>query len=76
MARFYGTVQGNRGTATRMGSKHMETYCASWDGAIKCYAYIDGAGRDCVKVEKTTWHGKGENKLLYNGVIGKEKLDG
>ena len=51
----------------------METYCASWRGAIRCNAYIDKDGTDCVRVEKTTWKGDGEYKLLYDGPIGKEK---
>ena len=72
MSHFYGTLQGSRGRATRCGSAKsgLETYCASWQGAIRCFAYVNEKGEDCVRVEKTTWQGKGENKLLYNGVIG------
>ena len=72
MSHFYGTLQGNRGRATRCGSKKsgMQTYCASWDGAIVCSTYINEKGEDCVKVEKTTWQGQGENKVLYDGLIG------
>ena len=73
MSWFYGTVQGNRGEASRGGSKEsgLTTYCASWQGAIACYAYVDSkTGKDMVRVEKTTWHGAGEYKLLYEGEIG------
>ena len=43
MSQFYGTVQGNRGQTSRGGSKNsgIETYTASWSGAIRCYAYYD-----------------------------------
>ena len=72
MSRFYGTVQGNRGEASRGGSTSsgLTTYCASWRGAIRCAAYVDKDGKDCVRVEKTTWQGAGEYKLLYDGPIG------
>ena len=73
MSHFYGTLTGCRGEASRCGSKKsgMETYCASWKGAIRCMAYFDEAtGKDMVRVEKTTWQGKGEYKLLYLGEIG------
>lgn len=72
MARFYGTVQGSRGEVTRIGHKSMDTYCASWKGAIRCHAYIDDNGRDMVLVEKVRWQGQGENKVLYYGEIGEE----
>ena len=73
MSHFYGTIQGNKGEATRCGTKDsgMTTYCASWDGAIRCSAYMKD-GKDHVRVEKTTWHGVGEYKLLYDGPIGKD----
>jgi hypothetical protein len=79
MSHFYGTLQGNRGEATRGGSKKsgMTTYCASWEGAVRCEAWHDKeTGKDMVNVSKEPWHGAGESKLLYRGLIGenKEKL--
>jgi hypothetical protein len=81
MSHFYGTLQGSRGQATRAGTKQsgMTTYCASWEGAIRCEAMHDKAtGKDMVRVEKVPWQGAGESKLLYLGLIGKseEKLKG
>lgn len=61
MSHFYGTVKGNRGEGTRAGSKDsgMETYCASWNGAIRCVAWHDKVtSKDMVRVEKTTWQEK------------------
>jgi len=81
MSHFYGTLQGSRGQATRVGTKNsgLTTQCASWEGAIRCEAMHDKAtGKDMVRVSKVTWHGAGEDKLLYLGMIGKseEKLKG
>jgi hypothetical protein len=79
MSHFYGTLQGSRGEGTRGGTKQsgMVTYCASWEGAVRCEARHDKeTGKDMVRVEKVPWHGAGESKLLYYGLIGKseEKL--
>jgi len=76
MSRFYGTVQGNRGEASRGGSKEsgMVTWCASWEGAIYCCAYYDEeTKRDVVLVKKAKWHGAGEERVLYRGPIGEER---
>ena len=70
MANFYGTLRGSgkKGT-TRVGSKKsgLISYCASWSGAVRCEAYVNANGEDCVSVELIPWMGKGRNKLLYNG---------
>ena len=75
MAHFYGTLQGNRGEATRAGSKMsgMTTVCASWSGAVQCQAFVNDDGEDWVVVEKVNWCGVGERKVLYDGPIGKAK---
>ena len=73
MSHFYGTVKGNRGEATRMGTKEsrLTTYCASWSGAARCCAYVNSEGVDCVHVELTQWHNAGASPaiLLYDGPI-------
>lgn len=68
MSDFYGTIQGARGKATRGGSKKsgMESYTASWSGAVRCKAYKEN-GQDMVRVELVPWHGQGSNQLLYLG---------
>lgn len=81
MSHFYGTLDGNSGEATRCGTKAsgLLTYCASWNGAIRCYAYVardkTGAEIDFVRVSMSTWNGAGENVLLYDGPIGKFRPD-
>jgi hypothetical protein len=72
MSHFYGTLNGNRGEATRCGSKDsgMTTYCASWSGAVHCQAhYNEKTDEDWVLVELVPWHGHGTNKVLYDGPI-------
>lgn len=73
MSHFYGTVQGNRGEASRGGSKHsgMTTHCASWAGSVRCNAYQNAEGIDCVRVTLGTWQGRGQSpsRLLYEGPI-------
>lgn len=78
MAHFYGTLKGSRGEVTRTGTKNsgMETYCASWKGAVRCVAYVnevDGKEIDCVRVERVFWKGAGKYRLLYEGPIGGKK---
>ena len=70
MAHFYGTLQGNRGEATRMGSKAsgLTTYAASWKGAVRVTVYIHD-GKDWVDVSLVQWRGAGTNRTLYNGPV-------
>ncbi len=73
MAHFYGKLIGGiEKESTRRGTKRsgIITYCASWTGAVRCHAYIDGEGVDCVLVEKVCWQGAGEMIPLYDGPIG------
>lgn len=72
MAHFYGTLKGNRGKATRCGTKRdgMDTYTASWQGAVHCGTYHDHeTGQDMVRVSLTTWRGEGSYRELYHGPI-------
>jgi hypothetical protein len=72
VAHFYGTLQGCRGEASRCGNKDsgMQTYCASWGGAVRSQAYINPEnGEDWVRVTLQPWHGSGRYHLLYNGPI-------
>lgn len=74
MSHLYGTVQGNRGEATRGGSKGsgIETYAASWRGAIRVKVYYDEAAKeDRFVVEQVAWHGAGVTETLASGTLGK-----
>ena len=70
MSHFYGTCQGHRGEATRCGTRDsgMITSCASWRGAVKCYAY-EKDGNDWVRVSLMPWNGAGLSHVLYEGPI-------
>lgn len=72
MAHFYGTLQGGRGEATRLGhvNSGIETVAASWEGAIRVRLYIKD-GEDWADVQMCTWRGHGENATLYRGPVGK-----
>lgn len=70
MAQFYGTLQGNRGQATRMGTKSsgIESFTASWHGAVRVYLYVDSqTGQETAWVSFVPWHGVGKTKTLYHG---------
>ena len=76
MAHFYGTLQGNRGQASRLGTKNsgLSTVAASYQGSV----YVDivhdkKTGEDIVTVALHTWFGKGIYRELYCGPIGGPK---
>lgn len=74
MAHFYGTIQGARGEASRLGHKSsgLSAYAASWQGAVAIQMYEEN-GIDKVSVRLTTHHGAGSDRVLYEGpVSGKE----
>jgi hypothetical protein len=74
MAHFYGSVQGMRGRASRLGGKGsgMDTVCASHEGAIRVRAYWNEERKeDWVMISFITWQGAGENRTIYAGPIGK-----
>lgn len=76
MSHFYGYVQGNRGDASRGGSKRSgyQAVAASWQGCVKVRLWHDEAtGKDMVSVDKDQWtNGAGIRKNLYTGPVGKE----
>ena len=77
MSHFYGTVEGSAKTiATRTGtiSSGIQTFCASYAGAIKCSVYRKD-GVDYGRVEKKPWRGFGESRLLYDGPLGEDPQD-
>jgi hypothetical protein len=73
MARFYGTVQGNRREATRCGSKQsgLEVNAASWSGSIAVRLYVNEQGENCFLVSQERWHGSGVSESIASGVLGK-----
>lgn len=68
MAKFMGTVRGERGEATRLGHGSMTVVAASWKGAVECHMYADErSGEIRVNIRTKPWHGTGEHKLIFDG---------
>ena len=75
MSHFYGSVKGNRGWATRGGSKKSgyEAVAASWDGAIEVrLSYDPKTKKNRYVVYQSKWHGKGIEREIARGIIGDE----
>lgn len=55
MSRFYGSIQGNRGTATRMGTAKsgMIVHIRGWDVGVKVICDVDKDGKDVIAVYET-----------------------
>ena len=78
MSHFYGTLQGNRGPATRCGTKSsgIKVVAASWRGCITVSIYHEkptapgGNGRDIFVIHQEPWHGKGFSELIAHGELG------
>lgn len=73
MAHFYGTLQGHRGQASRLGTTKsgLTVRAASWQGAVRVDLDYDfRSDTDIVEVFLTPWHGAGIRKLLYRGPVG------
>lgn len=72
MAQFYGTLHGNRGEASRLGTKSsgLTVTGLSWDGGAEVRLWHDeGAGVDMLEVSLVPHFstGRGTRKVLYSG---------
>ena len=67
MSKFYGSVQGNRGAATRGGHSMIKTSAQSWDGSIINYlSYED----DKLMVEVCVSEGSSAyGKTIFRGTF-------
>jgi len=71
MARFLGTIQGQRGEASRLGSKAsgLRVDASSWQGRISVFLY-ERNGVDMALVRFEMHHGKGtDRKIIYEGPV-------
>ncbi len=73
MAQFRGWIQGNRGAASRLGSKTggLTLNAASWEGAVSVRLWHDqAAGYDYAEISLTKHvNGAGTERLLYKGPV-------
>ena len=55
MSRFYASIQGNRGMATRQGSKDsgIHGHIRGWDIGASVSCHVDASGEDIVTVDLT-----------------------
>ena len=70
MAHFYGTLQGSRGLASRLGGKSsgLNVVAASWQGAVSV-ALREVDGVDFAYVTLQPWRGNGIFKVLFDGPV-------
>jgi len=71
MSHFYAVIQGNRGEATRMGSKlsGLRSNTAGWGGCISVYVY-ERDGQDHYNVSLVPWSGSGgESRVIAEGPL-------
>lgn len=72
MAHFRGTLKGNRGAASRLGTKDsgMRVEAQSWQGkVVALLEYDEKTGKNMVQVSLQQHHGNGTNLLLYEGAV-------
>jgi len=74
MAHFRGTLQGNRGRASRLGTKNggLCVTAASWEGRVAVRLWYDEETRkDCCTVTLEQHHGNGCSpaRTLYSGPV-------
>lgn len=72
MAHFYGSVKGQKGEGTRLGSKSsgLQVYAAAWQGAVYVGLYHNAkTGQDMATVSLVPWHGSGASRTLYVGPV-------
>lgn len=53
MSRFYGSVKGERGTATRCGARNIEAHIRGWKEGVRVTGFVNELGEDEFRVEMT-----------------------
>lgn len=67
MAHFYSEIKGNRGEATRVGTKKsgIRGHVRGWDVGVAVYGYVNEDGEDEFEVRLTSGsHGSVSSQLL------------
>jgi hypothetical protein len=70
---FYGTIQGGRGEATRLGHANtgLHVSAQSYEGSIIVDLYVANAGLQCARIAVATGSNKSGGFTLYDGPIKK-----
>ena len=69
MAQFYASIRGNRGEATRLGTKSsgMQAHIRGWNLGVQVNCFTNSAGEDCFSVALTKGsNGNGAVKHIGN----------
>ena len=71
MAMFFGTIQGGRGEATRLGHANtgLHVSAQSYEGSIIVNMYHTHDGLQCVDISVATGSAKSGGYTLYSGPI-------
>ena len=73
MSHFYGQLNGQRGAATRCGSKKsgLSTVAASYSGAVSVRLWWDEAAEvNRYEVLQECWLGVGKREPIARGIVG------
>lgn len=70
MSKFYGTLQGSRGQATRCGHQQITVQAASWKRAIQVQLSVDKDGIERFDVTMIQWQGVGDYQHICSGRVG------
>lgn len=86
MAKFIGTVRGERGAATRCGYSKMTGIVSGWNNGVRVEAFIGVTGREWYKVYATCGSNRGaedtficsivDNKVIIPEVVARKLLFG
>jgi len=74
MARFRGTLLGQRGQTSRLGNTHSGLLAEinAWTQGVNVHAFIDATGRECINVIKTGGSmGQGQGVVIARIVDGR-----
>lgn len=70
MAQFYASIQGNRGEATRMGTKvsGIHGHIRGWDAGVEVWiGYNKNTNQNVISISLTKGSNGGGNKNLWTG---------
>jgi len=73
MAQFFGTVKGQRGLASRLGSKasNLRVEACSWQGKVTTYLWYDAEmGKDRYLIRMEPHKGNGATHEIASGIVG------
>ena len=69
MAKFYGTLQGNRGEATRCGTDRIDVSAQSWDGSVIVSLWYNDNDKLCVRIKTSECSSSYGDKTIFSGTF-------